>query len=271
MAVGVQVWSQTPANNATSDSNINFAEGQAPSSVNDSARSLMASVARWRDDNNGTLVTSGTSSALTLVTNQVEGALTSGFTVDVVFGTNVSSAATLAVDGLTATPLQLYNGASLLGGEFKAGSRWCFTYTTTGTGQWIARPTPAFTTITAALAGDVACNNIATFFAGPRVAQGAPGVWYVSGTVTCLDTVGAAQFQAEITDGSTNDILYTAVGGTLSAGSPTSISVSGVITTSSTANDLRIAVRDVTSTNGLIKFNVSGLSKDSNITAVRIG
>lgn len=28
-------WSTTPANNATADSSINWAEGQAPSSVND--------------------------------------------------------------------------------------------------------------------------------------------------------------------------------------------------------------------------------------------
>ncbi|MBB5509556.1 tail fiber domain-containing protein [Paraburkholderia atlantica] len=39
-------WSTTPANNATAGA-INWAEGQAPSTVNDSARQMMADVANW--------------------------------------------------------------------------------------------------------------------------------------------------------------------------------------------------------------------------------
>ena len=39
-------WSTTPGNNATAGS-INWAEGQAPSTVNDSARQMMADVATW--------------------------------------------------------------------------------------------------------------------------------------------------------------------------------------------------------------------------------
>jgi hypothetical protein len=38
-------WSPTAANNATAATNINWAEGQAPSTVNDSARQMMADVA----------------------------------------------------------------------------------------------------------------------------------------------------------------------------------------------------------------------------------
>lgn len=40
-------WSTTPANNATAATNINWQEGQAPSTVNDSARQMMADVAGW--------------------------------------------------------------------------------------------------------------------------------------------------------------------------------------------------------------------------------
>lgn len=40
-------WSTTAANNATAATNINWAEGQAPSTVNDSARQMMADVATW--------------------------------------------------------------------------------------------------------------------------------------------------------------------------------------------------------------------------------
>lgn len=40
-------WSTTAANNATAATNINWQEGQAPSTVNDSARQMMADVATW--------------------------------------------------------------------------------------------------------------------------------------------------------------------------------------------------------------------------------
>ncbi|WP_157639441.1 tail fiber domain-containing protein [Burkholderia ubonensis] len=40
-------WSITAANNATADPSINWQEGQAPSTVNDSARAMMAAIATW--------------------------------------------------------------------------------------------------------------------------------------------------------------------------------------------------------------------------------
>jgi hypothetical protein len=41
-------WSRTAANNATADGSINWAEGQAPSTVNDSARAMMAAASNDR-------------------------------------------------------------------------------------------------------------------------------------------------------------------------------------------------------------------------------
>ncbi len=142
MATGVQVWSPTPVTNATADSNVNFAEGQAPSSVNDSCRAAMASVAKWRDDNNTTLITSGSTAALTLVTNQVEAALTAGYTVAVTLGTAVDAAATLAVDGLTAKPIQIVSGTNISAGQLSSGATIQLVYSTTGTGQWVLKDTP---------------------------------------------------------------------------------------------------------------------------------
>lgn len=40
-------WSPTAANNANAATNVNWAEGQAPSTVNDSARQMMADIATW--------------------------------------------------------------------------------------------------------------------------------------------------------------------------------------------------------------------------------
>ena len=67
---GVAWWSQTAANNATFDPSISWAEGMAPSSVNDSARAEMASVKKWADDIAGATVTGGSSTAFTLTTYQ---------------------------------------------------------------------------------------------------------------------------------------------------------------------------------------------------------
>ncbi len=137
MSIGVQVWSTTASNNSTADTNINWQEGMAPSQVNDSARAEMASMAKFRDDNNGSIVTGGTTLAYTATSNQVEAALTSGYTICVQFHATNDVGATLAVDSLAAKPLQITAGTNVLGGEFTSGNNYRFTYSTTGTGQWI--------------------------------------------------------------------------------------------------------------------------------------
>jgi len=109
MPTGVVSWSQTAANNASADSTVNWAEGQAPSTVNDSARALMASVAKYRDDISGAVVTGGTSTAYTVASNQGFDSLVHlngnmvAFTPHTTCGTTV----TLNVDGLGAKPLRL--------------------------------------------------------------------------------------------------------------------------------------------------------------------
>jgi hypothetical protein len=52
-------WSRTAANNATADGSINWAEGQVPSTVNDSARAMMAAASKYRDDVGGAIATAG--------------------------------------------------------------------------------------------------------------------------------------------------------------------------------------------------------------------
>jgi microcystin-dependent protein len=112
-------WSQTASADATADSTINWAEGQSPSSVNDSARGMMAAIAKYRDDISGYLGTGGTSTALTLATNQVFDSLASLHAKVVAFTMNVTNGAgpvTLNVDGLGAKPIQATPGVDLPAG-----------------------------------------------------------------------------------------------------------------------------------------------------------
>ena len=114
MATGMQSWSTTASSNANADANVNWAEGMAPSQVNDSARAMMSSAAKWVSDNSGTLVTSGSSTAFTIATNQVEAALTDGYTVSAMLHTSPDANATLSVDGLAAKPIYTNTNAILV-------------------------------------------------------------------------------------------------------------------------------------------------------------
>src|SRR5262245_33368088 len=60
---------ETAGSNATADSSINWAEGQAPSSINDSTHTMMARVAEWRDDVGG-VTTGDSSTAYTITSNR---------------------------------------------------------------------------------------------------------------------------------------------------------------------------------------------------------
>src|SRR3954468_2742061 len=63
-------WSTTSGTNATADPSINWAEGMSPSSVNDSARAMMAATAAWRNDISAVNTTAGSSTAYTLTTSE---------------------------------------------------------------------------------------------------------------------------------------------------------------------------------------------------------
>lgn len=121
--------------------------------------------------------------------------------------------------------------------------------------------------ITASLAGDVALNNVANYFDGPSVAQGTVGTWFVTGSVTVTQGGAADNCVAKLWDGTTviSSVSWAPSGG-VSARSQ--IALSGFI--SSPAGNIRISVKDATSTASAISFNQSGNSKDSTITAVRI-
>lgn len=283
MATGMQVWSTTPVNNATSDSNVNWAEGMAPSQVNDSARAVMASAAKWVADNSGVLITSGTSGALTLGTNQVEAALTTGFTVNATLGTAISGAATLAVDGLAATSIFTGLSTSLLvtTGAFAANQIVSFMFSTgVGPGNgWVVRAnspaasaalSPALlTSVTASLASSVNLST-AAFTDGPSVTAGSSGTWLVIGNI-CFNTAANPTVLLKLWDG-TSVIAQTVF--TATAGNIIDNELSGVITTPAGNLKLSGQIAVAGGTGGFLAISGVGVSSStnaSNITAVRIG
>ena len=125
---------------------------------------------------------------------------------------------------------------------------------------------PVHSVLTNALAADVALNNTANYFDGPSVAQGAVGTWLVVGSVTLRDVNGAATFGVKLWDGAT--VIASCTLSTPAINTSCPATLTGVIT--APVGNLRISVRDFTSTGGEIKANGSGSGKDSVITAVRL-
>jgi microcystin-dependent protein len=123
-------WSQTASSDATADSTINWAEGQSPSSVNDSARAMMAATAKYRDDIAGAIVTGGTSTAYTVSSYQVFDTLArlNGQTIAFTPHTTNGATVTLNVDALGAKPLRTAPGVELLAGTIIQGTPYVAIY-----------------------------------------------------------------------------------------------------------------------------------------------
>jgi hypothetical protein len=128
-----------------------------------------------------------------------------------------------------------------------------------------ATPTTPATLLTASLGADVA-TNASTYTDGPSIAQGASGTWFVSGTVTVLDTAAVRTFNCKLWDGT--NVIASCVVSTGGANFFLAASLSGFI--KSPVNNLRISVIATAGTTGKIIFNGSGNSKDSAISAFRI-
>ncbi len=176
-------------------------------------------------------------------------------------GTAASSSTYWRGDGTWATPSGAGTVTSVTLG---AGYGISVSGTNPITGSGTFTPAVGLTSLTNSLGANVLLNNTANYFDGPSVAQGTSGTWLASGTVTVNDTVQSAIF-CKLWDGTT--VIASARCDT-AGGQVISISLSGIIT--SPAGNLRMSVRDSTTTGGTMFFNLTGNSKDSTITAVRI-
>jgi hypothetical protein len=119
-----QSWSTTATDNGDADALINWVEGQARASVNNSARGMMAAHAKNRNLLNGSIVTTGTANAQAFLSGISYTTVPTGLVVKLKIGPGLTNTAsiTLDMDGTGAVLVKTALGENLLGGEFIAGS-----------------------------------------------------------------------------------------------------------------------------------------------------
>lgn len=141
----IGLWSTTAASNATDDPNIGWAEGQLPSTVNNSARGLMAAIARDKKDNDGSLTTAGSANAYTLTIHNTWTAYANGQKLSFKASFANTGPATLNVTNADSTALgaKALRGpgdTALSGGMITSGGRYFVQYDTTAnsaSGGWV--------------------------------------------------------------------------------------------------------------------------------------
>jgi hypothetical protein len=132
-------WSQTAGTNANADPHINWAEGQAPSSINDSARAMMAGLAQYRDDISGLVTTGGSSTAYTATTNQGLAATPNdGQILAITVNATNGVAPTLAADGGTAFPIQTSPAVAVPAATLISGSPYTLKFSVSNS-AWMLR------------------------------------------------------------------------------------------------------------------------------------
>ena len=170
-------WSQTPSTNATADASINWQEGQAKNTINDSARATMAALAQWRDDNYSRITTAGSSNNYTVSLNQTITAYSGGLSFLVVADrTNPSPAPTMTAGGLSTVEWRKAGGTSWAASEIPSGSIHLVSYNASASKfeslWWTSRAfapsefaTQADSTIIANISGSVAAPSANTITA----------------------------------------------------------------------------------------------------------
>lgn len=133
-------WSRTAATNANADPTINWAEGMAPSAVNDSARAQMARSAEQRDDTSGLLTTTGTATAYLVTTYQglQTPTPTDGQHIAITVNATNGASPTLAADGGTAFPIQSSPGVAVASGTLVLGSPYTLRFSVANS-AWLLR------------------------------------------------------------------------------------------------------------------------------------
>lgn len=142
-------WSLFAASNANADDIINWSEGQPPSSVNNSARSMMQRMREFISDLGGVVTATGSANGIALTTTSPVATYANGIVLRFrAIATNTDKT-TLNVNNLGAKPIMRPNFSGitpLSGGEIQAGGIYEVIYHQTlnaGSGGWfMPSPTP---------------------------------------------------------------------------------------------------------------------------------
>ncbi len=149
MAENPFFWSETAADNDDADASVPWPEGMAPGAVNNAARSLMAGVARFIKDMNGSLTTTGSSSAYALTSKCGHTAYANGILIAATMNATNSAGATLNLNTYGAKSIRVFvNGAeaAVAAGQMVTGGTYQFRYDTalnSAAGAWLLlNPSP---------------------------------------------------------------------------------------------------------------------------------
>jgi hypothetical protein len=141
----IKAWSTTASSNANADvaSGINWAEGMAPSAVNDSSRAEMTELAEYFKDNDGTLTTAGTSTVYTVTNSGSFTSLADGLDLSITIDETCGASPTLNVNGLGARKFRKFTPsgeADLAAGDLIANGHYALEYDSaanSSAGAWI--------------------------------------------------------------------------------------------------------------------------------------
>lgn len=132
-------WSTTPASNATADTSVNWTLSMAPSAVGPSMRAMMSRIAEYRDDISGSLLTTGSSTAYVVASNQLNfsagicgGGTTPTDGQQLAITPHVANGAfpTIAVDTCTAAVIWASPSVAIAAGALQAGTPYNMKYST---------------------------------------------------------------------------------------------------------------------------------------------
>ena len=133
----INEWSTTAASN-NSAAPDGWPENMSYSDVNNCAREMMAVLARWYKDTNGTLTTGGSSTAYTLAANRTISAYAAGMEFAFKAHTTSGSNPTLNVDGVGAVDMYEQNGSQVDSSDLTANRIYRAVYDSTGPKFWVS-------------------------------------------------------------------------------------------------------------------------------------
>lgn len=208
--MAVKDWSTTAADNDDADATINWLEGQAPSTVNDSSRAMMAAIAAWfalidqGTVSNGTV--GGTASAITLTCSPTVSARVAGQRYLLKLASAITGATTLAVDGLTSGAIQ-WRGAALVANDFSAND-WIVVVDDATNYQLVTPPRVSLVTTAATQAQMEAASDVIAPATAGRL-QYHPGVAKCWGDFDFAGTINASHNITSIADTATGRVTVT--------------------------------------------------------------